>query len=101
MKVSTAQEWVDAATACGADPHIVPGSFDRHGREIKPGSRGLATKTVDSGLGEASRQVPQRNGRGGFHHPRKHGAGPPPAQMLAWALRDGIRENSNDDHAKG
>ena len=47
MKVSTAQEWVDAAIACGADPHIVPGSFDRHGREIKPGSRGLATKTVD------------------------------------------------------
>jgi hypothetical protein len=31
LKCKTAQDWVDAAIACGMDPHIVPGPVDRNG----------------------------------------------------------------------
>ncbi|MGH6865712.1 MAG: hypothetical protein ACREDO_05995 [Methyloceanibacter sp.] len=36
IQTNSPQEWVDAAMACGADPHCTQGIFDTHARITDP-----------------------------------------------------------------
>ena len=46
LKVETAQEWVDAAIACGSDPYLTPGPY-RNGVQTEPGRVYLMTMVGD------------------------------------------------------